>query len=485
MTRPRPEHALPALGLAALLGAAWLAPPLRTRADDGVRARHEPAQFWRRVSQPNVARSAALLASAREWLDVSAELPSSGWATVCPTLDGASARLVRERLVKRAVACENALARLELARAITPEDTEVAYALALAMSLWERPEQGCAVSRRDADAVELWRAVRALDPSFEPEQVSTELALVYTRVGDLQAAVREYEGLVELTAHAPRRALLAHGNLAELLMMTGELRAAVAHYEAAVRFARDVDEPGALALSEFGLAAALDRLGERTQALAAARAAVDRSDDSLRVLRSDGVFFVPAYEVHFYEALGQESRADGSRVPLVSSRARGSRAESLASSIERALAAPLSPSELTALDLALAAWLRASAAVQETDTLAAEVSAGRSLALAIERTLAAAEARVRRERETRDATTLRTIDEGFDVGPSAEARVRLRVACLAAAARSWRRYLDEGGRDGPFAAHARAHLAQLAELIESEGQGSARRSPRRPRPGAR
>lgn len=439
-------------------------------ADDGVRARHESPVFWRRVTQPDAARAATLLESARAWLDVSAELPGGGWATACPTLDGATARLVRERLVKRAVAAENAIARLELARNITPDDTEVVFALALATSLWERPEHGCAVSRRDAEALALWLAVRALDPAFEPETVGSELALALTRTGDLDGAIAEYQALVQLTSHAPRRALLAHGNLAELLMMKGELPAAVTHYEAAARCAREVDDVGALALAGLGLAAALDRLGEHTRALTAAREAVDRSDDSLRVLRGEGVFFVPAYEVHFYEALGHESRADGTRVPLPAARARGSRAESLAASVERLLASPLSTAELSELCSALAGWLRASAAAPSTEATTAEAAAGRALASTLERVLASAEARLRAEREAHDATSLRTIDGDLDGGAPPEARARLRVGCLAAAARSWRRYLDEGGRDGPSADHARAHLARLADAISSPSQ---------------
>lgn len=468
------------VGVVAILGVGvWFASPSTVSAGDGVRARHVSSLFWRRVTQPNAARAAALLSSANDWLDVAAELPSDDWTTLCATLEGSSARLVRERFVKRAVASENALARLELARRITPDDPEVVYALARAMSLWERPEQGCAVTRRDADALDLWRTVRALDPSFEPEVVSEELALGYTRAGELGAAITEYQSLVELTAHAPRRALLAQGNLAELLMMTGELGASVAHYEAAVRLARAVDDLRTLALVEFGLAAALDRLGERTQALTEARDAVDRSDDSLRVLRGEGVVFAPAYEVHFYEALGQESRADGMCAPLVAVHARASRAESLAASVEHALTSPLSRAQLAELGAALAAWLSASAAAPTPQSLATEVSVGRALDVAIERVLATAQVRLERERAANAATALRTIDDHLEAGPSLEAHARLRIACLASAARSWRRYLDEGGRDGRYAELARSHLAQLAEFVAVQSVEHPARASRR------
>ena len=450
-----------------LLTSALFAHVSRADADDGVRARHSSPVFWQRVTRPDAARASTLLDAAREWLEVSGELPGGGWSSVCPTLDGASARLVRERLVKRAVATENAIARLEHARRTAPDDTAILYALALATTLWERPEQGCAVSRRDGEARELWLAIRGLDASFEPETVGTELALVETRLGHLESAVDEYQTLVGLTAHAPRRALLAHGNLAELLMMKGDLREAVAHFQEATRFAREVDDMGALSLANFGLAAALDRLGERTQALTTAREAVDRGDDSMRVLRSDGVFFVPAYEVHFYEALGQESRADATHVSLAPARARGSRAESLSGALERALASPLSPSELAEVGRAHDAWLRASARAPSSENAALELDVGRLLASTLDGVLAAASARSRAAREARRSIELRTIDEELEQSEvlPPEARARLRLGCLAAAARSWRRYLDEGGRDGPFADHARAHLAALAELV--------------------
>lgn len=480
MTSARRAGSAPTLALAACCAAALCASSAGTRADDGVRARRESAVFWQRVTQPDAARAAALLEAARGWLDVLTQTPSGDWSALCPTLDGSSARLLRERLVKRAVASENAIARLELARSLTPDDLEVAYALARAMGLWERPEHGCAMSRRDAETLALWQRVRALDPTFEPESVGSELALAQTRLGDVDAALSEYEALVELTAHAPRAAQLAHGNLAELLMMKGEALEAVTHYEEAARLARELDDGGALALAEFGLAAALDRLGERAQALTVARAAVDRSDDSLRALRNDSVFFVPAYEVHFYEALGQESRADGTRAPLPAAHARGSRAESLASAVERALASALAPTDLDALGRALAAWLRASAAAPSVEASAVELSSGRALAELTERVRAATEARLLRAQTADSATTLRTIAGSLADAPLPEARARLRLGCLAAAARSWRRYLDEGGRDGRFAEHARAHLAALADAIApSDGARAAHPTRRR------
>ncbi len=484
----RPRCDRPTLRPAALLAAALFAQalgldaPRRAQADDGVRRPRATAPFWARVTEPGAARAATLLASARGWLDLATGVPG-GWATLCPALDAASARLTRERLVKQSVAADNAIARLTLARADAPRDPAIVYALALATSLWERPDRGCAVRRRDADARALWQALRDLDPGFESETVGAELALAHTRLGDVDAAIAAYAQLVQQTEHAPRKALLAHGNLAELLMLRGDLRAAVAHYERAAALAREADDPDALALAELGLACALDRLGEHAQALTVARAAVDRSGDSLRVLRSGGVFFVPAWEVHVYEALGHEARADGTRAPLPAARARSTRAEGLARALDALLARPLSREALDTVARGTAAWLAASGAGVSEPFAREESAAARSLGETLARVGAAHEAQRRREREVARSASLRTLAD--DAAPSAvataETRDRLTLGGLAAAARSWRRYLDEGGADGPSAAHAGAHLTRLAARIATLAARPAAQGARRDR----
>ncbi len=71
---------------------------------------------------------------------------------------------------------------------------------------------------------------------------------------------------------------------------------------------RAAGDPGDLAL--WGLAVALDRLGEHAQALDETKAALDCHDGTTAVLHSPDVFFVPAYEIHWYEALANEALAN-------------------------------------------------------------------------------------------------------------------------------------------------------------------------------
>jgi tetratricopeptide (TPR) repeat protein len=461
-----------------LLVTALLAPlaPRTVRGDDGVRRPHASAPFWARVREPGAARARGLLASARGWLDLATETPG-GWATLCAALDGDAAQSIRERLVKQSVAAENAIARLTRARAASPDDPDILFALALATTLWERPARGCAVQRRDAEARTLWQALRTLDPGYEPEAVGAELALAHTRLGALDAAIATYAELVPQTDHAPRRALLAHGNLAELLMIRGDVRDAVGHYERAIDLARALDDPDALALAELGLACALVRLGEHAEALVAARAAVDRSGDSLRVLRSAGVFFVPAWEVHVYEALGQEARADGNRAPLPAPPARASRSESLAQALDALLARTLSRAALDDAARDTAAWLDAASREPSPGAADAERLREQALAATIVRLGDAHEANKRRERETAGGDALRTISDALPAAApdTAETRLRRTLGCLVAAARSWRRYLDEGGSAGQSSTLARAQLARLGARIAALAPVPARR----------
>lgn len=442
--------------------------PRAVRADDGILRPRSSAPFWGRVREPGATRARALLTSARGWLELATESPG-GWASLCPALDGGAAQSTRDRLVKQSVAAENAIARLTRARAASPRDPDVLFALALATTLWERPARGCAVARRDAEARELWRALRALDPGYEPESVGAELALAHTRLGEIDAAIATYEQLVPQTDHAPRRALLAHGNLAELLMIQGEARGAVGHYERAIELARALDDPDALALAELGLACALVRLGEHAGALVAARAAVERSGDSLRVLRSAGVFFVPAWEVHVYEALGHESRADGTRTPLTAPRARRTPAEALAQALDAALARPLPREALHDGAHAIAAWLDAASRDPSPGATELERARARGLAERVVRIAEADEARRRRERDATRTEARRTISDPISppTADTSDTRLRLTLGCLVAAARSWRRYLDEGGAEGPSGALGRAQLARLAARIDA------------------
>lgn len=100
-------------------------------------------------------------------------------------------------------------------------------------------------------------------------------------------------------------------NLAETQMHLGELKDAVEGYREALRIAGRVPARETAPLATWGLAVALDRSGDRIGAEKEARFAleIEHSMGMHRLLRSEDVFFVPAYEIHWYEGLGAAARA--------------------------------------------------------------------------------------------------------------------------------------------------------------------------------
>ena len=100
-------------------------------------------------------------------------------------------------------------------------------------------------------------------------------------------------------------------NLAETQMHLGDLKEAIEGYREALRIAGRVPARETAPLATWGLAVALDRAGDRLSAEKEARFALDieRSMGLARLLRSKDVFFVPDYEIHWYEGLGAIARA--------------------------------------------------------------------------------------------------------------------------------------------------------------------------------
>jgi tetratricopeptide (TPR) repeat protein len=103
-------------------------------------------------------------------------------------------------------------------------------------------------------------------------------------------------------------------NLAETQMHLGELKDAMEGYREALRIAGRMPTRETAPLATWGLAVALDRSGDRIGAEKEARFAleIERSLGMTGLLRSEDVFFVPDYEVHWYEGLGSAARARAS-----------------------------------------------------------------------------------------------------------------------------------------------------------------------------
>ena len=106
-------------------------------------------------------------------------------------------------------------------------------------------------------------------------------------------------------------------NRGESSMVTGRLAEAIADYRSAVR---DAGSPDTQALALWGLGVALERSGDLPSALdAVEKAAVIRLPiagvPNATALDLPSVFFVPAYDVYYYKALGAMASARAAERP--------------------------------------------------------------------------------------------------------------------------------------------------------------------------
>jgi tetratricopeptide (TPR) repeat protein len=277
------------------------------------------APLWSELGRPGQRRARellhqALLASRRARM----ELPSD-WRAVCMRAfaEGDSlamlrgrARALRELLVRamrRRAHLEAALSRLEAARALSPRDPEIAYALGRALLSWEEPVglQNCSVKRRDEQAIAVLSRLRREHPEFSPDSVGFDLAVLFTRSRRFAEAAAHYAA-AHAVALDREDGTVTLTNLAEVTMLGGDLEGAVRHYERALSRTSGGRD---YLLALWGLAVALDRLGEHARALELAGKALHAEGGQMPVLRSDGVFFEPEHELHYYESLGHEARA--------------------------------------------------------------------------------------------------------------------------------------------------------------------------------
>jgi tetratricopeptide (TPR) repeat protein len=213
---------------------------------------------------------------------------------------------------------EGAIERLALAHRLAPTDPMMVYLHAEAVSMWEQPGQH-AGARMDDEALELFLELRALDPNFNPSNVAANIADIHTRAHRFAEAAAEYRRAIGF-AIAPDP--LPWSNLGEVTMLAGDLEAAVRYYERAMAIAEEIRRGAALPLSElaaalplFGLSVALDRLGEHQRALEVAEDATDATSEGMAILRSNGVYFEPAYEIHYYEGLAHRAQAQSESDP--------------------------------------------------------------------------------------------------------------------------------------------------------------------------
>jgi tetratricopeptide (TPR) repeat protein len=369
---------------------------------------HVTAPFWRAVKNPALLHAETLARQGREHL--------------YPAL-GLSMLLGTDAVLHRRASLENAIARFERAHQLAPEDAEITYLSARALSLWERRHSSGQIERRTEEAIERFLALRARHPSYRDHETAFELGVLYMHSGNVERAAAEYETALKLRVdEGSRSAPLC--NLAEVTMMAGDLERATELYERAA--AEGLGEERVLAL--LGWSVALDRLGERSESMLRAREAIKEDQRPLGALRQSGVFFVPPYELHYYEGIGQlalaEQQADQHAVLLDAAR----RFETL---VGRDASLGL-----------LLSFKQVLAALAE-EGLAQQLA---SLEHAVDRAMA----RMRAKKPGRNAE-----EPGLD---APEARALLSTLH---SLRSFSRYLNAGGDQGPWAADATAHQREI------------------------
>lgn len=277
--------------------------------------------FWSEASAPEAQRAQVLLRQAKQELVAAQMVFPLGWTAACQRLSMLAAPLdlpgfahKRTRIMasmlnesmQRIAHLDNAIVRLELATALAPADAEILYTLGAALREWERPAQlgTCESDRRDAEAIAVLERLRAQHPEFRPASVSFALALLYTSALQFDRAARCYAEGAPLELDTDQLGVL-YSNWAEVTMLSGDLVAAVRLYQRAIRVASRGRE---YMLPLWGSAVALDRLGEHESALEFATRALNADGGTMAVLHSEGVFYEPESEIHYYEGLGHEAR---------------------------------------------------------------------------------------------------------------------------------------------------------------------------------
>lgn len=134
-----------------------------------------------------------------------------------------------------------------------------------------------------------------------------QLAIAYARLQRREDEARAYERYLtrQTLSHLRSNALYNYG---DALMSLGDLTRASALYRSAIELEPGQSRTGVLA--RWGLAVALDRTGDIAQALATAKEAVQLDASARSVLHDENTFFVPEYEIFWYEALRHWALAD-------------------------------------------------------------------------------------------------------------------------------------------------------------------------------
>jgi len=198
-----------------------------------------------------------------------------------------------------------ALAIVELAGGTASRDARLLF---VAGDLLSDPAVG-----RDEDARKLLDRALELEPSSPLSgRAWFNVAIASARLGDPKRERAAYSEALERVWEPGFRANIL-ANRGESNMVLGELDLAILDYKRALGAA---DRPDLTALAYYGLGVALERNGDLPRALdAMASATAIQLPGVGSALDLPSVFFVPAYDIHYYKALAAMALARAATKP--------------------------------------------------------------------------------------------------------------------------------------------------------------------------
>ncbi|MBK7581729.1 MAG: tetratricopeptide repeat protein [Myxococcales bacterium] len=166
---------------------------------------------------------------------------------------------------------------------------------------------------RDEDARTLLERALALAPNSPlAGRAWFNLAIASARLGKPERERSAYTKALESVWEPGFRANI-YANRGESSMVLGRLDDAIADYKKAIVVA---DRPDLTALAQYGLGVALERNGDLPRALDAMQSARSIKIPGVgSALDLPSVFFVPAYDAHYYKALEAMSAARSAKKP--------------------------------------------------------------------------------------------------------------------------------------------------------------------------
>jgi tetratricopeptide (TPR) repeat protein len=196
-----------------------------------------------------------------------------------------------------------------------PHDAAPHIVLARVLTIADPDHPEACRPRTCERAIAELKEARRLDAAgAEAQRIAAELGLVQSRVGAYEEALAEYDRALKLVDPERRPSVfedygrsVLYGNSAETLMALGRLDAAIERYRQAeaTSTAGDIEWE----LAEWGLGVALDRDEQIEKSRQAIQRALD-IDPTMAHLADESVFFEPAGDKRYYEALGHEVAGD-------------------------------------------------------------------------------------------------------------------------------------------------------------------------------